>query len=527
LPPPEKELRRFAWHPEPQLIGVLDEAVSREALERLGAATWSAALDYVYDEALRRAMGEPATYAELRRVFFGPSGGPARAPVGPTTSATLLEEFRTRLAPHQLNAWHPRSFSYFTPPPLVMSILGELLAQVTQQGVDVWHAGPSAAFVEEEVVRWLCDLVGYRAGSFGLLTSGGVMANFIALALVRDVRLRAALGNGRPPRGRDLEGVRVYASDQAHFSIARALDELGFPRDTLTVVAADERFRLRGPAVAEAIARDRAAGLRPLAVVATAGTVATGAVDPLPEIADLCARESLWMHVDGAYGGPAVLAEDLRPLFDGIDRADSIAFDPHKWMYTPHSGGCVLMRDARHLGESFAAHAGYVHEDKERTGHGPDLGMMGPQFSRGFQALKVWVSLLAHGRRAYARRISHDAELARYMAGQVRARPDLELAAPVTLSICCFRYAPDDLLANAAGRDEYLDELNERLMTAIQLDGRAYCSNAILHGRFVLRACIVNFRTEAGDCDATLDVATELGEKLDAELRPDHLRASA
>src|SRR4051812_31450052 len=244
---------------------------------------------------MRRAMGEPATYDALRRTFFGPSGVPARAPAGPTTSSALLEEVSTRLAPHQLNAWHPRAFSYFTPPPLVMSILGELLAQVAQQGVDVWHAGPSAAFVEEEVVRWLCDLVGFGAGSFGLLTSGGVMANFIAMALVRDVRLRAALASERPPRGSDLEGVRVYVSDQAHFSIARALDELGFPPDTLTVVPSDDQFRLRGAPVAEAIARDRAAGARPIAIAAVAGSTNTGSVDAIGELADVAAREHLWL----------------------------------------------------------------------------------------------------------------------------------------------------------------------------------------------------------------------------------------
>jgi glutamate/tyrosine decarboxylase-like PLP-dependent enzyme len=238
----------------------------------------------------------------------------------------------------------------------------------------------------------------------------------------------------------------------------------------------------------------------------------------------VCGDEGLWMHVDAAYGGPAVLTEDLRAAFEGIERADSIAFDPHKWLYTPHSGGCVLIRDYTNLVLSYAALAGYIHEDKDRSGHGMDLGMLGPQFSRGFQALKIWVSLLAHGRRAYARRISHDAELARYMGGLVEKRADFELAAPVGLSICCFRYVPEDL-GDGPDREEYLNTLNERLMTEIHLDGRAYCSNAILGGRFVLRACIVNFRTEAEDVEATLEVAEELGAKLDAELRPQFLRA--
>jgi glutamate/tyrosine decarboxylase-like PLP-dependent enzyme len=221
-----------------------------------------------------------------------------------------------------------------------------------------------------------------------------------------------------------------------------------------------------------------------------------------------------------------VLADDLRPLFAGIERADSIAFDPHKWLYTPHSGGCVLFRDGGHQAASFLVAPAYIHEDKERSGHGVDFGAMGPQFSRSFQALKVWVSLLAHGRRAYGERISHDAALARYMGDRVETHPELELAAPVGLSICCFRYVPPSLPAGVDDK-EYVSTLNERLMTKIQLDGRAFCSNAFLDGAWALRACIVNFRTEADDVDALLDLAVELGRRLDAELRPQAPRAAA
>ena len=189
------------------------------------------------------------------------------------------------------------------------------------------------------------------------------------------------------------------------------------------------------------------------------------------------------MHVDGAYGGPALFADDLRPSFAGIERADSVAFDPHKWLYTPLAGGCVVVRRMADLAESFDADASYIVQDKEYTQHGLDLGRHGPQFSRSFWALKVWVSLLAHGRRAYARRISHDAALARYLGARAEERPEFELAAPVGLSICCFRYVPPDL-PEGAGRDGYLDDLNHRLMTEIQLDGRVYISNAVL-GRAV------------------------------------------
>lgn len=274
---------------------------------------------------------------------------------------------------------------------------------------------------------------------------------------------------------------------------------------------------MRLDATEELIRADLAAGVRPIALVATAGTTGTGAIDPLPEAAELGARYSLWLHVDAAYGGPAVLAEELRPLFAGIERADSITLDPHKWLYTPLPGGCLLVRDEAVLAESFEVEASYVHEDRELAERGVNLAFRGPLFSRSFQALKVWVSLLAHGTDAYARRIAHDAELARYLGRRVEERPDFELAAPVGLSICCFRYRPRDLGDSAA---EYVDRLNERLMTELQLDGRVFPSNAIVHGRFALRACIVNFRTEAGDADALLDVAAELGERIDRELRP-------
>jgi glutamate/tyrosine decarboxylase-like PLP-dependent enzyme len=226
------------------------------------------------------------------------------------------------------------------------------------------------------------------------------------------------------------------------------------------------------------------------------------------------------MHVDGAYGGPAVLSDELRPQLAGIERADSIAFDPHKWMYTPHSGGCVLVRDERLLLHAFQAEASYVHEDEERTEHEVDFGRLGAQFSRGFQALKIWVSLLAHGRHAYSERIAHDAKLARYLADRVEEHEAFELATPARLSICCFRYVPPGLATGTPEAEAYLDQLNERVMTDLQADARVYISNAVLRGRFVLRACVVNFRTEAEDMDAVLEVAGEIGSRLDRELRP-------
>jgi aromatic-L-amino-acid/L-tryptophan decarboxylase len=299
---------------------------------------------------------------------------------------------------------------------------------------------------------------------------------------------------------------------------------LGLGSDAVRRVPADAAFKLDVAATEAAIEADMAAGYQPFAVIANAGTVATGAVDPLDELANLCTSYGLWFHIDGAYGGPAVLAADLRPLFAGIERADSIAFDPHKWMYTPQSGGVVLVRDLQWLADSFATEGAYIYEDKELTGRGLDFGMLGPQLSRSFWALKIFISLLSHGTRSYSARISHDAALARYLAERVTEHEDFEVMAPVELSICCFRYVPADL-PEGEGRDEYLDSLNERLMAEVQMDGRTYYSNAVLGGRFVLRCCIVNYRTEAEHIDLVLEATDEIGARLDAEMRPDHLRA--
>jgi len=283
---------------------------------------------------------------------------------------------------------------------------------------------------------------------------------------------------------------------------------------------------LRVDALREVIAADILRGDQPVAVVASAGTVGTGVIDPLDAVADVCAEHSVWYHIDAAYGGVAAMVDELHPLFRGIERADSIAFDPHKWLYTPQSGGGVVLRDFEGLSRSFSVDASYVYEDKDLTGRGIDLFPRGPQWSRSFQGLKVWVSLLAHGWEAYQRRIAHDCALARYLHACAGERPDFEtLPAVPELSIACVRYLPPDLAATPGSErdpaiDEYVDRLNERLMAEIQMHGRVFPSNASIDGRFWLRACIVNFRTEAEDMDALLDVAAELGARLDREMRP-------
>ena len=521
---------RFAWHPEPELIGYGDAARSRPAMERLGADTWAAALDFLYDQAAVRAMGDPAPYAAIRAAFFGPSGGPAPAPRAPSPIAAVLNEFRDRLAGGQMNAQHPRQFGYFTPPPLPVSMMGELLAQMTNQGVDVWHAGPLATFVEEEVVRWLADLVGYGPDGFGLLTSGGVMANFMGMALARDIHLGRLLGAGRTPRGALLDGSRVYTSDQTHFSIARALDLLGFPAETLVVLPSDERFRLRGEPVAAAVAADRAAGLVPFAIAGVAGSTNTGSVDVIGELADVAAAEDLWLHVDAAYGGAARLsARDATRVAD-LDRADSITLDPHKWFFQAYDIGGLLVRDGAHLGRVFGGRAPEYYRGGEGAGAeaapsddhdapGDQLNFYKLSFegTRRWRALKLWMSWKHLGMEGFARLIEANDDLAAHLARRCADADDFE-ARPVVpdLSVVCFRHLPGGREAAHRLPPATLDAHQDRLQRALEVSGDGWLTTTRLRGTTWLRAGIVNYLADEADIDrllATLRrLAAEAGE---------------
>jgi glutamate/tyrosine decarboxylase-like PLP-dependent enzyme len=552
------------WHPEPELIAFGDEATARAALERLGEETWRTALDYLYREGVRRGVA-PATYPELREIYFAPSGGhPSPAPELPTPSTEILAEFRDRLAPYLLNAYHPGTLSYFTPSPLPMSIAGEVLAQWANQGIDVWACGPAGAFVEEEVVRWLCDLVGFGRGfgdpddrrpgdtgvsgrpeadpaspeSFGVLASGGTMANIMGLTIVRDVHLprrsevaaaglppAAALDPDAmaaaglqpyppPPRGAALEGWRVYTSDQAHFSIAKAIDFLGFPGETLVVVPSDEGFRLRGAAVEDQIRADLAAGLRPLAISAVAGTTNTGSVDATAELADVATRHGLWLHVDAAYGGAALLSPRDAPRVPDLARADSITIDPHKWFFQAYDIGGLLVRRRDDLEQTFHRAPEYYrtahHEEQPLNWY--ELALEG---TRRWRALKLWMSWKHLGTAGFARLVEANDDLAAHLADRVAAADDFEAipAGRPELSVVCFRHLPGGAARAAAieaADPGAVDRYTDRLATLLQHSGEGWLSTTVLRGRTCLRAGIVNFLSSPAAVDAILDALRRL-----------------
>jgi len=545
------------WHPEPELIAFGDEATARAALERLGEETWRTALDYLYREGVRRGVA-PVTYPELRERYFAPSGGhPSPAPERPTPSTEILAEFRDRLAPYLLNAYHPGTFSYFTPSPLPMSIAGEVLAQWANQGIDVWSCGPIGAFVEEEVVRWLCDLVGYDRGpggpvtapaggkhdgvapgavapeSFGVLASGGTMANIMGLTVAREVHLPRRLAVAAaglppttaldpdamaaaglppypaPPRGAALEGWRIYTSDQAHFSIAKALDFLGFPADTLAIVPSDERFRLRGAPLEARVEADLTAGLRPLAISAVAGTTNTGSVDATAELADVAARHGLWLHVDAAYGGAALLSGRDAPRVPDLVRADSITIDPHKWFFQAYDIGGLLVRRRDDLEQTFHRAPEYYrtahHEEQPLNWY--ELALEG---TRRWRALKLWMSWKHLGTPGFGRLVEANDDLAAHLADRIAAADDLE-AIPdgrPELSVVCFRHLPGGR-ARATALDAAdpgaLDRYTDRLATLLQHSGEGWLSTTVLRGRTYLRAGIVNFLSSATAVDGILD----------------------
>jgi aromatic-L-amino-acid decarboxylase len=425
------------------------------------------------------------------------------APLGDDEIAAHLQD----ILDHSLRHGSGGFLAYISGGGTVPGAIADLLASGLNPNSGGWMLSPAATEVELQLVRWLAGRFGLPAAAGGMLVHGGSVANLTALKLARD---RAW------PKGR-VEGVGAapalafYASEESHFTVDRAADVLGLGEATVRKVPVDERLRMRVDELRRLVAEDVASGVVPAAVVATAGTTGTGAIDPLAEVAEVAREHGAWFHVDAAYGGAIALSDNLRPLLAGIEQADSITFDAHKWLYAPAVSAFVLVRDGTRLGRSFSAHAAYVEQERDVVERGVDLGFEGLQLSRGFAALRVWVSLLAHGRAAYVRRIEHDVALTSWMAERIGETPELELVCPPSLSICCFRYRP-------AGVDDegYVDRLTTRVMTELQVDGTVFPSNALVHGRAAIRSCIVTYRTEATHLQRLLDLTRELGARVHA-----------
>jgi aromatic-L-amino-acid decarboxylase len=437
-------------------------------------------------------------------------------PESGTEPGTLLERTAQLLFDHSLFNGHPRFFGYITAPPAPIGIFADFLAAAVNPNVGAWTLAPAATEIESQTVRWIASLIGYPDDCGGLLVSGGNMANLVCLMAARNARagwdVRAhgvALDSGRR--------LRVYASVETHTWIQKATDLAGLGTTAIRWIPTDAGLRMDVDALRRQIDADVVAGDVPCLVVGTAGSVSTGAVDPLPAISAVCKAYGVWFHVDGAYGGFAAavpgISEDLR----GLTLADSVAVDPHKWLYAPLEAGCALVRDREALRAAFSYHPPYYHFEESATNY-VDFG---PQNSRGFRALKVWLALKQVGAAGYRQMIADDIRLSRAMAEAVRAHTELQLTTQ-DLSITTFRYVPADLRATIGEPlvERHLDALNRALLDRLQRGGEAFVSNAIVDGRYVLRACIVNFHTARVDVEAVPEIVVRIGRSVDAELRP-------
>jgi glutamate/tyrosine decarboxylase-like PLP-dependent enzyme len=429
--------------------------------------------------------------------------------------AQLLNHAADLLFDHSLFNGHPRFWGYVTSSAAPIGALGELLAAAVNPNVGAWLLSPMASEIEGQTVRWIAEMLSYPVECGGLFVSGGNMANLVCFLAAR----QAKAGWDVRTIGMNGTRLRVYCSNETHTWIQKAADIAGMGTNAIRWVPVDNEMRIDLLALRQQILKDIEAGDKPILVVGNAGSVSTGAIDPLPELAALCREFGLWFHVDGAYGGLAAVLPDAPEALTGLRKADSVAVDPHKWLYAPLEAGCALVRDPEKLRAAFAYHPVYYHFGVEAANYF-DLG---PQNSRGFRALKVWLSLQQVGREGYEQMISDDIRLAQALFERISQNAELE-ALTQSLSITTFRFVPTDLDSSDYEAASYLNELNLALLTRLQGSGKAYLSNAVVLGKFALRACIVNFRTSLSDIEALLPIVLETGRALDLEMRPERLR---
>ena len=424
-----------------------------------------------------------------------------RVPLPPTGTDLegIYSDFQNLILPYGAGNEHPRFMGWVNGGGTAAGLLAELLVAVFNPncgGRD--HA---AIEVERQVIAWAAEAMGFPVQAGGVLIAGSSMANMVALLVAR----RAKLGASVRARGVEGAGLRAYCSAAAHGCIPRAMDMAGIGTDALRLIPAGADHRMRIDALATAIAEDAAAGLTPFLIVGTAGTVDTGAIDDLAAIADIAAREQIWFHVDGAFGATAAFSSRFKPLLRGMERADSLAFDFHKWAQVPYDAGCVLVRDQAAELATFAQSLAYLETSTRGiAGNPPWPRDLGPDLSREFRALKIWMTLRAYGAEGIGRVVDQCCDVAQHLAARVRAEPSLELLAPVALNIVCFRVA-----AGAAD----LNALNNALVADIQEAGIAAPSTTTIDGKLVIRAGIFNHRSGRADADALVDGILDLARR--------------
>lgn len=444
--------------------------------------------------------------ANLPETYFASS-----IPAEGADMASILDEVEMAVLPYPLGNGHPRFWGWVNSPPTPVGILADAIAATMNPSCA--GGNHAAIYVERQVIHWLKQIVGYPAEAGGLLVSGGSTASLTGLAVARSAKA------GFDVRTEGLQGASIrlalYASNETHSAVRKSVELLGLGSRSLRLIPANDDMQMNVSALRGVIDKDKKEGVQPLAVIASAGTASTGSIDPLDEIADVCDEHQMWLHVDGAYGAVAVLSRHYREILAPLSRADSIALDPHKWLGVPVEAGAILVRDEAAMRNTFRLVPPYIQSGGESQSiYGPTwYSELGFQQTRGFRALKVWMSLKNFGLNRYARMIEKHIDLARLLADLVSGSENLELVISPSLSIVCFRYVP----SQSAGGKESVNGFNQALLTQLQLGGVAFVSSTVVGDVFALRACIVNSRTTEQDVRILVDHVEELGRRMEVE----------
>lgn len=410
---------------------------------------------------------------------------------------------------------HPKFFGYITSSAAPIGALADLLASAVNPNVGAGVLSLAATEIETQTIKWIAEFIGYPTNCGGIMVSGGNMANFVAFLSARKAMLNWNV-RGEGLNSKNSKQLVIYASTETHTWLQKAADLFGFGTNSIHYIPVDKNQKMKMDELKNHYNKDIQNDLHPFIVVGNAGTVATGAIDDLPAINKFCKENDLWFHVDGAYGAFAAALPDAPEELYALREADSVALDPHKWLYTPLEAGCTLVRNRKLLTDAFSYHPDYYRFGDEDDDAPINYYEYGFQNSRGFRALKVWAALRQAGKDGYIQMIEDDILLMKYLYDLIQTHPELE-AVSQSLSITTFRFIPDDLKDKE--NTDYLNKLNEELLNRLQNSGKVYLSNAVVDGKFVLRACVVNFRTSKKDIEMLPLFVTETGREVDKELR--------